>query len=95
MRNTSGETIIETLVSVLITAVCFVGLQTSIVAAARINKQAEGQVRTFSMEDATALKGTADSGSVVIRRGTEEKTVDDVTVKATKDRSYYYYTVNK
>lgn len=95
MRNTSGETIIETLVSVLITAVCFIGLQTSIVAAARINKQAESQIRTFSMKNAASLKGTVGSGSVVIRRGTEDKAVNDVTVKVTEDGSYYYYTVNK
>lgn len=95
MRNTSGETIIETLVSVLITAVCFIGLQTSIVAAARINKQAENQIKTFNMEKSKSLTGTNGSGSVVIRRGTEDKAVNDITVKVTEDGSYYYYTVNK
>lgn len=88
MKNQSGETIAETLVAVLISAVCFVGLQTSIVAAARINKQAENQIKSFEIEGSQPA-GT--SGKVEIVRGTVSTPVDNIRVKYSKDKNYYYY----
>lgn len=88
MKNNKGETIAETLVAVLISAVCFVGLQTSIVAAARINKQAENQIKSFQIKDSTDIN----TGTVTIRRtdGSSEP-VSDIKLKYSKDSNYYYY----
>lgn len=91
MRNQSGETIAETLVAVLISAVCFVGLQTSIVAAARINKQAENQIKSFQIAGSSSA-GT--NSKVEIVRGTEREDVSNIGVKYSKDGNYYYYESN-
>lgn len=91
MRNSKGETIAETLVAVLISAVCFVGLQTSIVAAARINKQAENQIKTFKVENSTSA-GT--NSKVEIERGTNRTQVTGISIYYSKDNNYYYYKTN-
>lgn len=91
MRNNKGETIAETLVAVLISAVCFVGLQTSIVAAARINKQAENQIKSFQI-DGSRSAGT--NSSVKVVRGSDVQIVDNISVKYSKDGNYYYYESN-
>lgn len=91
MKNNKGETIAETLVAVLISAVCFVGLQTSIVASARINKQAENQIKSFNISDSRSA-GT--NSKVEITRGTETKQVTGISIYYSKDGNYYYYKTN-
>lgn len=80
IKNKKGETIVETLVAILIVAVCFVMLETSIVSAAKINKKA-------SEENVPFIKRDSDiNGSCSI----SVNGVKVATCKVTEEGYYYY-----
>ena len=54
MFNNHGESLIETLVSLLIIALCILMLQGSIVTAARINKKNRTNIEPFKLADSAS-----------------------------------------
>lgn len=85
--NKKGETIVETLVAILIVAVCFLMLQTSIVSSAKINKSSSNQNTPFNKSGAQKL----DSCTITI--GGEVKRNLSINCYKTSDAygGYYYY----
>ena len=83
LRSSTGETLVEVLVSIIILALCFVMLQTSIVTSAKINARSKENVKTVHLEDA----GETD-GKVIILEGRNQK---DTGKKVYKTESGYYY----
>lgn len=83
--NQKGETIVESLISVLIIVICFVALQSSILASAKVNQKAK-EINTPFQNN-----GTLDTNLKVsiVRNG--NKTVTDCNVYQEKDTGYYYY----
>lgn len=83
--NQKGETIVESLISVLIIVICFVALQSSILASAKVNQKAKEINQPFQNN------GTLDTNLKVsiVRNG--NKTVTDRNVYQEKDTGYYYY----
>lgn len=81
--NKKGETIVETLVAILIVAICFLMLQTSVVASARINKTSSEENVPFNMNNPiiTSCSITVNGNTVSTR----------YTCKVTSDGEYYYY----
>lgn len=90
--NKKGETIIETLVAILIVAVCFLMLQTSIVSAAKINKSSEEENVPFIVEGRQEIVGT--NCSIAIERGTSQSNVSGYSCYKTSG-GYYYYEKDK
>lgn len=89
--NKKGETIVETLVAILIVAVCFLMLQNSIVSAARVNKKSEEENVPFVInEDVTTLPNC----TIKVRRNSgNDSNVTNYTCKVTEG-GYYYYEKN-
>ena len=87
LKNTHGETIVEALVSVLIVALCFVALQGSIVASAKVNSQAKEMIRNFTISDSDTVDSSA---SVTIKRNSGS-TKTNIQVKKSQDGNYYYF----
>ena len=85
MKNNRGETIVEALVSILLIALCFVALQTSIVASGKINAKAKEMIKSFVIRDSDVA---VDGASVSIKRG---NTVEDTDIKVKKTTEGYYY----
>ena len=82
--NHKGETIVESLISVLIVVICFVALQSSILASARVNNKAKQINRPFQNN------GTIDSSLHVTIERDGSKTNTDIEVYK-EDTGYYYY----
>ncbi len=82
--NHKGETIVESLISVLIIVICFVALQSSILASARVNNKAKQINRPFQNN------GTIDSSLHVTIERNGSKTNTDIEVYK-EDTGYYYY----
>lgn len=78
--NNHGESLIETLVSLLIIALCILMLQGSIVTAARVNKKTRTNIEPFELADSTST-------------GKKIKCNDkdtDIVIYKTKGGYYYY-----
>ena len=86
MKNNKGETIVEALVSILLIALCFVALQTSIVASGKINAKAKEMIKSFVIRDSDVVD---DSAFVTIKRN-DGSTKIDIDVKKTTEGYYYY-----
>ena len=86
MKNNRGETIVEALVSILLIALCFVALQTSIVASGKINAKAKEMIKSFVIRDSDVVD---DSAFVTIKRN-DGSTKIDIDVKKTTEGYYYY-----
>ena len=82
--NNKGETIVETLVAVLMISLSFIMLAGAIVTASKINKTAYDSIKTFSMDGSTKVsdfKLTIDGIDVSSDKVTEYKS----------SGGYYYY----
>ena len=88
-RSKAGETLVETLVSVLIAALAFAFLSTAAVTAARINAAAREDVsfRYAEGPGETATVTAEGAGS-----GTSQKTGSETVTLYTTDNGYVYYT---
>ena len=88
-RNKAGETLVETLVSVLIAALAFAFLSTAAVTAARINAAAREDVsfRYTAEPGETAAVTAKGAGS-----GTSQKTGSETVALYTTVNGYVYYT---
>ena len=82
--NNKGETIVETLVAVLMISLSFIMLAGAIVTASKINKTAYDSIKTFSMDNSVEIsdfKLTIDDIEVDVRK----------KVKEYKSSGGYYY----
>lgn len=88
-RSKAGETLVETLVSVLIAALAFAFLSTAAVTAARINAAAREDVsfRYNAERKETVTVMAEGAGS-----GTSQKTGSEEVTLYTTDNGYQYYT---
>ena len=88
-RSKAGETLVETLVSVLIATLAFAFLSTAAVTAARINAAAREDVsfRYTDKPGETATVTAKGAGS-----GTGQKTGGETVTLYTTDNGYVYYT---
>lgn len=78
--NNHGESLIETLVSLLIIALCILMLQGSIVTAAKVNKQTRTNIDPFVIE------GSIDTGKYLM---VNDQTTN-IHIYKTKEGYYYY-----
>lgn len=83
LLNKKGETIVETLVAILIVAVCFLMLQNSIVTAARINNSTSNENKQINIDESTST-----SCKLNIVRGSQISSYD---YNCYKSGDYYYY----
>lgn len=88
-RSKAGETLVETLVSVLIAALAFAFLSTAAVTAARINAAAREDVSfRYTAEQRKTATVTAEG----TRSGTGQKTGSEEVALYTTGNGYNYYT---
>ena len=86
MKNNKGETIVEALVSILLIALCFVALQTSIVSSGKINAKAKEMIKPFVLSSSDE---TINDASITIKRKSGSTKIN-IGVKKTADGYYYY-----
>ena len=81
IKNKKGETLTETLVALIITALALLMLPGAVVAAARVNAAAAKQV--IYMEKTSDASNGVDAGScsITFSSASNSKTVDNVKVK--------------
>ncbi len=83
--NQKGETIVESLISVMIIAICFIALQSSIIASANVNNKAKQINQPFQNN------GTIDTSLHVSIERNGNRTNTDIEVYQETDTGYYYY----
>lgn len=91
LKGQSGETIIETLVSMLIAVICISMLATSMLAAARINEKVRRKL-TAELSFRYSEPAVQQTGAVQLAftdASTESKQVDITLYKSKND--YYWY----
>lgn len=91
LKGQSGETIIETLVSMLIAVICISMLATSMLAAARINEKVRRKL-TAELSFRYSEPAVQQTGAVQLtftEASTESKQVDITLYKSKND--YYWY----
>ena len=86
MKNNKGETIVEALVSILLIALCFVALQTSIVSSGKINAKAKEMIKPFVLSSSDE---TINDASITIKRNSGSTKIN-IDVKKTANGYYYY-----
>ena len=88
LNSCKGETLVEVLISIIVLSLCFIILQTSIVASNRMNKQSKDAVKVFKITDNT----TQSSAQVVIKKsvGNSIPAKTGTIVHKTEDGYYYY-----
>lgn len=88
-RSKAGETLVETLASVLIAALAFALLSTAAVTAARINAAAREDVSfRYNAERKETVTVTAEGAG----SGTSQKSGSEEVTLYTTDNGYQYYT---
>lgn len=83
-RNKKGETLTETLVAILIIAICFVMLQTSVVTASKINSNTRNMNEPFNTDSNSTI-----SCKITIKRSNSTRNYDKQCHKT--QGGYYYY----
>ena len=92
LKGQSGETIIETLVSMLIAVICISMLATSMLAAARINEKVRRKLTeelSFRYSDPAQQTGVVQLTFTEAEASAESKQVDITLYKSKND--YYWY----
>ena len=89
LRDNRGETLIESLVSVLIAVLAFAVLATSVVTAEKINAQTRNTDVMFRYDRATKQ----DQDKEIELRGADKIGTGDVTLY--ESNGYYYYNYKK
>ncbi len=86
LNSCKGETLVEVLISIIVLSLCFIILQTSIVASNRMNKQSKDAVKVFKITNNT----TQSSAQVVIKTSDGQSIPITRFIKQTEDGYYYY-----
>ncbi len=84
LREKKGETLIETLVAILIVTLALVALPYAVTAAARVNRGAEDYVKYCDYNG-----GASETATVKIEVGGTDRTFSGVS--GYSDEGYYYY----
>lgn len=85
LNSCKGETLVEVLISIIVLSLCFIILQTSIVASNRMNKQSKDAVKVFKITGNT----TQSPAQVVIKKS-DGNSITVTIVHKTEDGYYYY-----
>ncbi len=89
LTSTSGETIVETLYSMLIISVCFIILAGAIVSSIRMNRSAQKQISAYNSQEITepfSLEVYIDDSPV--------EGITGYRVETDNGDMYYYYEAN-
>ena len=89
LKSRSGESIAETLVTMIILSLAVLMLAGAVVTSARVNKQADNTDTAFSTEDVTTTSGT-----VTITDSSQGGTDATISIKTnlyTTQNKYQYY----
>lgn len=86
--NNKGETIVETLVAILIVAVCFIMLQNAVVSSARLNSKSNDENEPFLIED--VVEQTSDNCKIYVTRNSVQTNVTSMKCYKTNGGYYYY-----
>ena len=92
--NKKGETITEALVSTLIIAIVFVGMNSAIMASSRINNKAINHTKLFQhqgTQSATVKVFIERNGTKTAVNDANDDANDDANVYIEEDTGYYYY----
>ena len=90
LRNNRGETLVESLVSILIAVLAFGILATSVVTAEKINAKTRNTNVMFRYEEATKI-----DGKKVELKSTDKTQTGSGKVSLYKSNGYYYYSYDK
>lgn len=88
LKTNRGETLVETLISILIVVISVAFLVTSVTAASRINakvKDAVSSKMSFTYEDTTQLEQGSMSAPGIL------DATDEIKVDIYESNGYYYY----
>lgn len=88
LLSNHGETITESLISVVIIAIAFVALQASVMASARVNAKANALIKNFEISNNPEQ---AQGYSVKVQHSDGNSDSVNVPVYWSKDNYYYYY----
>lgn len=94
IKSKSGESIAETLVTMIILSLAVLMLAGAVVTSARVNKQADNTDTAFSVKDGV----TKTSGTVTITDGSQDGTDSTTTISVefyTTSNEYQYYDTKK
>jgi len=86
IANQSGETLVETLLSIMIVLLTLLFLSVSVISAQKINAAVKNQDTSFHYETSDA-----ESGSVKVKIGSQSVSID---VQYYTDNDYVYYSAN-
>ena len=92
--NKKGETITEALVSTLIIAIVFVGMNSAIMVSSRINNKAINHTKPFQHQgtkSATVKVFIERNGTKTAVNDANDDANDDANVYIEEDTGYYYY----
>ena len=92
--NKKGETITEALVSTLIIAIVFVGMNSAIMVSSRINNKAINHTKPFQHQgtkSATVKVFIERNGTKTDAKDANDDANDDANVYIEEDTGYYYY----
>ena len=92
LNSCKGETLVEVLISIIVLSLCFIILQTSIVASNRMNKQSKDAVKVFKIPEDPTNPDAYENKNVYIKNSAG-KVVAEFIGKAiyhTEDGYYYY-----
>ena len=89
LKNSKGESLAETMLSMLIVSLAFLVLSGGVITAARLCSKADNTASSFSTDGETDLSGSF-SVSVTVGEGAE-KTVSGVKAYKTKNGYIYFY----
>ena len=85
LKSNAGETLVETLFSLLVIGLAMTMLAGAIMAAARVNKGARDFNTAFILDNAEKVS------SVTVKIKISEKTPISVNAYQTNDQNHYYY----
>ena len=91
LKQSRGETIAETLIAMLVIAVCTVMLACAIGSAFKVNRASDALNRDFTTEGAAAVSGFVVTVTHSDGSSSKAGSSDGVTGYQTQDGYYYYY----
>lgn len=87
LNSCKGETLVEVLISIIVLSLCFIILQTSIVASNRMNKQSKDAVKVFKINKASS-PGIQSTVVIIPSKG---KSIPITRFVQQTEDGYYYY----
>ena len=92
LNSCKGETLGEVLISIIVLSLCFIILQTSIVASNRMNKQSKDAVKGFKIPEEPTNADAYENKNVYIKNSAGQVVAEFIgkAIYHTEDGYYYY-----